>query len=272
MNILVIGGDKRNVYLSELLKEKGDNVYSIGLNDSEKYGIEECIYESNYIVVPTPFSVDGTNVYMPLCDKRISLEYFFKLVKNKKIFGGNFSEKQNQILLDNKNEVYDFLKNKEFALNNVIPTVEGVIEIILKNINYTIDRSNIAIIGFGKIGKRAAVVLKSLGANIFCNDVSEEEVANIQFSGYNVIKSLRTKNNFDIILNTVPAKVIGKEELSYMDKKALIVDVASMPGGIDFKYAEENGYNVIHALGIPGKKAPLTVAKNMLNIVLNKIK
>ena len=45
-----------------------------------------------------------------------------------------------------------------------------------------------------------------------------------------------------------------------------------MPGGVDYSYAKENNYRVIHALGIPGKKAPVTVAKYMLNIMLNVIK
>ena len=47
--------------------------------------------------------------------------------------------------------------------------------------------------------------------------------------------------------------------------------MASNPGGINYEYAKENGYNVIHELGIPGKIAPLSSAKYIEQIVVKNI-
>ena len=47
--------------------------------------------------------------------------------------------------------------------------------------------------------------------------------------------------SFDLIVNTAPAPVLGKSQLRRVRKDALIIDLASRPGGVDFDYARELG-------------------------------
>ena len=76
---------------------------------------------------------------------------------------------------------------------------------------------------------------------------------------------------FDVICNTVPAKVVTESVLKKIQKDALILDLASKPGGINLEAAQKIGRRVIWALSLPGKTAPVTageiIAKTILHIL-----
>ncbi|MDE6776335.1 MAG: hypothetical protein K2J25_00190, partial [Oscillospiraceae bacterium] len=77
--------------------------------------------------------------------------------------------------------------------------------------------------------------------------------------------------NFDVICNTVPAQVITKPVLEKIQENALILDLASKPGGIDLESAQMLNRRVVWALSLPGKTAPITageiIAKTILHIL-----
>ena len=263
--IAFIGGDKRNYILSEMIGKYG-KVLRLGLDENDD-SFEECI-NADYIVFPIPFSKDGENLYTPLSDNEINIKTSVKDVHRKIIFGGNYPDTVKELLEKNENKIIDIAKDERFIKNNAIPTAEGIIKCIIENTDITISESNILIIGFGNVGEKTAELLKDLNANIYCNDIDKHKVANIDIRGYNSLENL---NNFmqkmDVIINTVPKLIIDKNKFPFINKSTLIIDVASKPGGVDFIYAKENGYNVIQYLGIPGKVAPRTSAKYMRNII-----
>lgn len=269
--VSIIGGDNRNLILSNLLKEEGYTVFRFGLGTEEK-SMEECIKESNFIITATPFSLDAENIYSPLVDKKINIQKFIDLIHNKTIIAGSISEEYINKFSCNGNRVVDIMKDNKLVIKNTIPTAEGVVKIIIENTSITINDSNIAILGFGRVGKRLAKVLNGMGANIFCLDTKKEEVANIERCGYNILKDIyKELTSMVVIVNTVPKQILGKNEINSINKSTLIIDVSSKPGGVDFEYANQNGYNVIHALGLPGKIAPVTSAKYIKEIVENLI-
>ena len=50
---------------------------------------------------------------------------------------------------------------------------------------------------------------------------------------------------------------------------ALIIDLASAPGGVDFDSARRMGITAIHALSLPGKVAPKTSGEIIKNTIFN---
>ena len=56
---------------------------------------------------------------------------------------------------------------------------------------------------------------------------------------------------FDAVINTVPAPVLPRTLLQQLPGGALIIDLASLPGGTDFAAAEELGLHAEHALALP---------------------
>lgn len=73
---------------------------------------------------------------------------------------------------------------------------------------------------------------------------------------------------FDVVVNTIPAPVLGERELAAMPGGSLVVDLASLPGGTDFEAARELGVNAIHALSLPARCAPVTAGEFVARAVL----
>ena len=75
-----------------------------------------------------------------------------------------------------------------------------------------------------------------------------------------------------MIFNTVPAVILNEKCLNQIKNDALIIDLASKPGGVDFDTAGKLGLKVVWALSLPGKIAPVTsgeiIACTILNICL----
>ena len=65
----------------------------------------------------------------------------------------------------------------------------------------------------------------------------------------------------DIIINTVPARVLEEQELRFVSKNALIIDLASLPGGVNLEAVKARGIAHVHALGLPGIYAPVSAGK-----------
>ncbi|MBO4422886.1 MAG: hypothetical protein J5879_05570 [Clostridia bacterium] len=82
----------------------------------------------------------------------------------------------------------------------------------------------------------------------------------------------RAVKNRTLIINTVPAPVADNNVLSFVDPDTLIIDLASMPGGVDFEAAKRRGIKALHALSLPGKTAPLTAGENIADTVLQILK
>ena len=76
-------------------------------------------------------------------------------------------------------------------------------------------------------------------------------------------------NEYDIIFNTIPTLMLDEKRLKKVKKECVIIDLASVPGGIDFDMAKNLGIKTIWSLGLPGKVAPLTSA-NYIKDILKK--
>ena len=74
-------------------------------------------------------------------------------------------------------------------------------------------------------------------------------------------------SNADIIFNTVPALVLNNTILNSVSSEAVIIDLASPPGGTDFDSAKRLGIKALLAPGLPGKVAPRTAGRILAKIL-----
>jgi len=77
---------------------------------------------------------------------------------------------------------------------------------------------------------------------------------------------------YDLIFNTVPAVILNEKCLNQIKNDALIIDLASKPGGVDFDTAGKLGLKVVWALSLPGKIAPVTSGEIIACTILNILK
>ena len=171
-------------------------------------------------------------------------------------------------------EIFDYGARDDFAILNALPTTEGAIECAMREYEGTISGSKCLVAGFGRIGKILAHKLVLLGANVTVSARKPSDLAYVKALGYNALntENLRTVKRFDIAFNTIPKLIFDRELLMNTDTNTLIIDLASLPGGVDFDTAEKLGIYAVRALSLPGKCAPKTAGEIIKTTVFDIIK
>lgn len=268
--LAVLGGDMRIVSLAEAFYQDGCNVSVYGFSDSVEMlaGIKrastatEAIKNADAVITGLPSTNDGVTLVAPLCDERIYFNDILKCMdKEQPLIGGRIIPQLKDMCKIYNINAIDYFVREEFAVLNAVPTAEGAIEIAMHALPITIHESRSLILGFGRIGKILAKDLQGLGAKTFVEARRFDDLSWIRSYGYEGIYLPLLKESlpaFDVIFNTVPHQIIKEDMMKYIRKDCLIIDLASLPGGIDRVLAKKYGLNVIHALSLPGKTSPKT--------------
>ncbi|WP_353093507.1 dipicolinate synthase subunit DpsA [Tissierella praeacuta] len=281
MRISVLGGDDRSIKLANLLQKDSHNIKLFGFDKLENNlfeiseNLDSAIEKSDIVIGPLPCSNDNILLNTPLYSKEIKMEEIFSNMNKDQIFiGGKISKEISDMAKNYNIDTIDLLKREEMAVLNAIPTAEGAIQVAMEETETTIHGANIMILGFGRIGKILAKMLQGIGANVYIEARSYSDLAGIQSYGYNPIHLREIEfylQEMDLIFNTIPSMILDEEMLLKLKRECLVVDLASIPGGVDFETAKELGINTIWALGLPGKAAPMTAAKIMKDTIYNII-
>ena len=276
--ISIIGGDLRIAKLSEMLMEEGVEVYSYGLEKAEVTELNKCeslqetVNNSEIILGAIPFSSNGKTINMPFSDKTVSIEELLDSIKDKTLIAGSIKQEIYDLAAEKNVKVIDILKREELAVLNAVSTAEGTIKIAIEETLKNIHGSNILVMGFGRVGKILSNMLKGLGAKVSCEARKNSDLAWIKAYGYEPIPITNLKENlnrFDIIINTIPYIILDKDNLINVRKDALIIDLASNPGGVDKDAVKEQNIKFIWALSLPGKVAPVTSAEFIKETLYN---
>ncbi|MBE6748891.1 MAG: hypothetical protein E7557_06645 [Ruminococcaceae bacterium] len=276
---LILGGDERSLYLGEYLEKQKLQVCYYAFSETNCFNtLNEAINSAEYIILPLPFTKDRLTLNTPLFDGKVEIKDICTLLKKENIvIGGQLPESFKETLQEAEIEYYDYFILDELAIFNAIPTAEGVVEILIKNLPITIHSMKCAILGYGRVSKVLAATLKALGAEVTVFARKERDKADAFTKGYKFESFASLKNNeykFDALINTVPQKVLGREEMKNISSDCLFIEIASAPFGIDFQAAKEFAFDVIKANSLPGKVAPKTageiIGRSILPIIEKK--
>lgn len=279
--VLVAGGDLRYVYTARALAAHFQ-VYAAGftrqiapfeevkLTESAGEGLPMC----DVLVLPLPVSEDGVLVQAPFGRQNLSLKGLLSSLKPGGIvLGGRFG-KAEPLFREAGVPMADYLAREELATLNAVPTAEGALQILLEELAFTVYGSHVLLLGFGRIGSRLAAALHALGAMVTVASRDVAERARAEMLGCKALPLAEIGAHaaeFDVICNTIPATIVTEEILRRMQPEALVLDLASKPGGVDLEAAQRCGRRVVWALSLPGKTAPISageiIAKTILNIL-----
>lgn len=313
--IAVLGGDTRQLIAARRLRESGYEVYISGFGGEidkncsyDRAAVDsaccsacrrpanglypyigefvdlptaEAVEEADAILLPLPAFSDNGNISMPYGSEDITAGRLIKLASDNDIgliFGGMmsavFAEQCESVGID----CFDYYAEESFAVANAIPTAEGAIAIAMNELPITLNRSSALIVGYGRIGRVLAKLLKSLGVDVTVAARSQNAKAWIKAEGYRPIDisdlcDFIGEGRPQVIYNTVPHRIIGENELKKLPGEGLIIDLASKPGGVDIEAAGALNSKVIWALSLPGKVAPVTsgeIIAETVNDYLNR--
>lgn len=280
MQIAVLGGDARQLEVIRKLTELDAKVYLTGFEQlahaytgAVKEAIEDLpVGELDAIILP----VAGTNLEGKIetifSNKQVVLteEFLNNTPEHCTVYSGISNDYLTDLTAKTNRKLIKLFERNDVAIYNSIPTVEGTIMMAIQHTDFTIHGSNVIVLGLGRTGMSVARSFHALGAKVKVGARKTEHIARITEMGLTPFLTddlEKEVENVDICINTIPHKMITANILAKMPSRTLIIDLASKPGGTDFRYAEKRGIKAILAPGLPGIVAPKTAGKILANVL-----
>lgn len=268
----VVGGDDRQVVLAGLLADDGHRVSVYGLER------EMCcqpsldgIGDADCVILPLP-AMDGDGwVNTPLSRQKLAMgEVLLRLRPGQAVLAGRVTPWMESVAGEHGLSLTDYFAREELALLNAIPTAEGAIRVAMEALPITLHGARVLILGFGRLGQALGPRLRGLGAQVWAAARRGEQRAMAELMELHCESMTDMKewlHTYDLVINTVPAQVLGVEELAALKEGTPVIDLASLPGGVDDESAAALGVPVIHALALPGREAPLSAGRYLRDTV-----
>lgn len=277
IKIALLGGDARQIYLSAMLADQGYECAVWGMGEGDIGNAVRCrdvkcaISGASAIVLPLPTSSDGSTVSCPLAnsDEKLKLTYLLDNV-SVPIYAGKPGETFINLAKEKGKRVIDYFESESLQIRNAVPTAEGAISIAMQYMKRTVCGCRAAVVGYGRIGKMLSNLLLRMGAHVTVaarnnrqlSEASSYGCLPLRLCGEAPLGGLEKLTvGYDVIFNTVPHRLFDRNVISALSSDTLLIDLASVPGGVDFLAAKERGINAVWALSLPGKYAPQSAGR-----------
>ncbi|MBH0229324.1 dipicolinic acid synthetase subunit A [Halobacillus yeomjeoni] len=279
-HVAVIGGDARQIEIIRRLNKWNATVYIAGfdqLNESFTEAIDldfdsKQVEKLDAIILPIAGTDDEGKIEGIFSNQLIQLseDWLKKTPEHCLIFTGitkpflvNIAAKVDRTLIP-------LMDRDDVAIYNSIPTVEGTILLVIQHTDITIHGSKVIVLGLGRVGMGLARTFSNLGADVSVGVRSSQNIARVYEMGLTPIdmnEMQKANMECDILLNTVPHLVVDASVIKQLPAHALIIDLASKPGGTDFQFADKRGIKAMLAPGLPGIVAPKTAGRIIADVV-----
>lgn len=111
-------------------------------------------------------------------------------------------------------------------------------QIAMEELPITLHGARVLVIGYGRVGRLAAHRFAALGAKVSVAARKFADLAWAEAMGCGVEQTGRLVGwlcSYDLVINTVPACVLGEKELRDLKSGCLVIDLASKPGGVGIR-------------------------------------
>lgn len=255
MDFTVIGGDLRSVYLCRRLLKDGHRVRSFGLEladippATQSPSLHSALGDTQCIVLPIP-TADGNLLRAPYSCTPIPLDAAAAAIPpNVPVFGSGSCGIP----------LLDLTSSEAFAIGNAALTAQCAPQLLTEHSHRSLVGASILILGGGRIGTLLALQLKNAGAQVTVAARSALQRARCRAIGVNAMdlqKLAAVLPRCHTAVNTIPAPVLTKPLLALLPKGALLLELASLPGGYDPQEARYMGLTHINGRGLPGRLLP----------------
>lgn len=280
MQIAVIGGDARQLEIIRKLTELDAKLSLVGfeqLDHAFTGAVKEKVDEVDFsqidsIILPVPGTNLEGHVETIFSNEKVVLieEMLMKTPAHCTIYSGISNAYLSGITKKANRRLVQLFERDDVAIYNSIPTVEGTIMMAIQHTDFTIHGSRVAVLGLGRVGMSVARTFQALGAKVKVGARKSEHLARITEMALEPfhLNNLETEvKDVDILINTIPMMIVNATVISKMPAHTLIIDLASKPGGTDFRYAEKRGIKALLAPGLPGIVAPRTAGQILANVL-----
>lgn len=279
----LVGGDLRQAHLAQLLARDGHTVCTYALEqgayaapNAQMRSTLAGIDRADCIVFPLPVCSAPGILSTPLSDQEHPITPILDfLTPGQLICGGRFDTDTLLALSQRDLPSCDYFEREELIVANAVPTAEGAVQIAMEELPITIHNASVLITGYGRVGRASAQRFAALGAKVTVAARSCEQLAWVDACGLkseHISRLPHILGSCDLIINTIPTPILGRDALCSLRPDALVIDLASKPGGVDMDAAAQLGRRVIWALSLPGKVAPITAGACIRDTIYNLLR
>lgn len=252
--------DRRQRYLGEFLMNSGYHV--ILAETSPELDLVATSYSGNEDKLLVLLPIPASTVLLQRLKESLTPQHI--------VLGGNLPNDFTTFCNEQKIAYIDYFKYPSIAIENAVATAEGAICQAILTSEYNLHHSEVLVIGFGKCGEILADKLEGLKCHVTISTRDVMAKARAKAYGYKLLED-SSYSQFDILFNTAPALVINTSVIDQLKSDAVIIDIASAPGGTDFNYCAKKEIVAKHCPGIPGKYSPKTSAKILFEHIQEKL-
>lgn len=262
----VLGGDQRQIHLARLMHSDGWDTVTWGLEKGNApLGVPlGHALDADIIVLPLPVC-RGDKLNFPLTDMELSCDRLWESLRSEQIILGGMTG----LLAPRLKETYglellDYYDREEVQIANAVPTAEGAIMRAMEETAHSLLGSRCLVIGYGRIGKILTYRLRGMGAEVTVATRKLSDLAWIEAYGCKGVRLNQLSDclgEFELIFNTSPAMVLDGDGLQCVKPECILMELASLPGGIDMDAAKKRNLHVVIERGLPGKVAPVSAAR-----------
>ncbi len=300
----VIGGDGRMTHLAQRLTEEGYSVSLLGCGNEclpthEGEGelricttLAKAAEDATVLILPLPATRDGETVHCPrdpACAVTFQdLKALLKRNPKLSLFGGKMPAGfVSEVTADDPTasaRLVDYYGNEVLQLRNAYITAEAALMTAMELIDRTLRDTSVAVLGYGRIGKYLARLLRALGADVTVCARREECLFEAAAEGSHPLLIteddplgglLPLCRDHAILFNTIPAHIMKRELLLGLERDTLLIDLASAPFGVcdgDVREATaRNGLRYLRAPSLPGSYAPRDAGRIIAECVLDAL-
>lgn len=284
IQVALIGGDARQLEVIRKFSELDAAITLIGFDNLQhvfsgavKTALSpEALAKADAVVLPVVGTDDAGTVESIFSTAEMVLkdEHLAALPQHTKLYTGMAKPYLKQLCSDRGVQLVELLERDDVAIYNSIPTAEGALMMAIQNTDITIHGSTSIVLGLGRTGMTMARTLQGLGARVKVGVRRPEQFARAAEMGltpFYMPDLAREAADIDLLFNTIPTMIVTAQIIANMPHRAVIIDLASKPGGTDFRFAEKRGVKAMLAPGLPGIVAPKTAGRIIANAVCQLI-
>lgn len=253
----MVGGDQRSLALETLLKQDGYEMDTLGLHVGDEETVQPA--QADAVLFPYPFAVRRECVPALTGLTIHPQDVLSRLRLGVPVLAGRGMESYiSGVHSFKRYEDVDLLLDQNAALS----AEAAVCETMQRTPKALMDMT-VLVVGYGRFGRALAQRLKALGAAVWVAARRQEPrllAASEGMCPVSLADMDAALKKADIVLNTVPARVLEEEKLRLLQPGVPLLELASAPYGFDRDLAVALGHPCEVLPALPARYAPHSAA------------
>jgi len=263
LRLLMVGGDRRSLMLEPLLRQDGHEVHTLGLHADDERNMD--IQWAEALIFPYPFAVKN-GLVPALSGITLHAEDVLQRAEDGvRILAGKGIEPYalTAEMLHKKFRLLRYGDDELLSQQNADLSAEAALCEAMQRTERALPDMKVLVVGYGLFGRSLARRLRLLGAEVWIAARRMEQRLLASGDGMHAVAIREIENlmpETDMVLNTVPAQVIGERAMERLRRGSWMLELASAPYGFDRETAAAMGIQCEVLPALPARYAPMSAA------------